>query len=427
MSGRPATGPAQWASDDVYDSAGKNWNTKPTKLQPSAGRIAEGFEPGERIPAEFFNWLANNFGVHLQYLDGLQAQTWSVAKEINTNVWALDGTEHYPLIWDPWTRGYWMNGPQSGGAVGGHLYTSPNGVDWTDSGFTSSDEPVGLAVAYDTLSKGTGGMIMPLVSNRIHKRGVADDPSTWANVNEATATSFQGCEWDPNSGANGLWWIFGKGSDGHPGIWTATESLAAITKRTINSPGSGAGKILYFAQNEDGSKYVMAGDWNDGAGNIPQIWYTTAFSVAWTKVGSVASLFGAGTVITALRYDRASKLFVATEIHGAVWVSVDGATWIQQAASDADRVWLNNCLECNGSLWVGLAYDSSGVADLSPQWRILYSTNLGVTWTDVPWPMGVLDLGKALTYTNGQFVAISNAGAGQNYSVKISFSQRVNG
>lgn len=57
----------RFATDSVYQSDGDDWGGDPTKATPSAGRIAEGFEP-DSLPAEWLNYVLNLLGEWAYYI-----------------------------------------------------------------------------------------------------------------------------------------------------------------------------------------------------------------------------------------------------------------------------------------------------------------------------------------------------------------------
>ncbi len=59
-------GSAEWAENAVYASPGDPWDGNPTKVQPPAGKTAEGYEPTEEVAAQFVNdWPGWARGVRL--------------------------------------------------------------------------------------------------------------------------------------------------------------------------------------------------------------------------------------------------------------------------------------------------------------------------------------------------------------------------
>jgi hypothetical protein len=65
---RPTDDP-QWATNTNYGFG--PYPGQPNKARPASGVIAEGFDPGVGVPAEWLNYLANNHGSYLKYLDDI--------------------------------------------------------------------------------------------------------------------------------------------------------------------------------------------------------------------------------------------------------------------------------------------------------------------------------------------------------------------
>lgn len=65
MSARPS-GPALWATDSTFTSGPTAGS--PNKVKPSNGRIAEGWRPGDKPPAENLGWQLNLIGQWTAYL-----------------------------------------------------------------------------------------------------------------------------------------------------------------------------------------------------------------------------------------------------------------------------------------------------------------------------------------------------------------------
>ena len=362
---RPKYSPSDWAENEDYVAPTKAWDTRPTKVQPSHGKQLEGFEPNERPPAEYLNWLLNHYSEHLKYLDGIQAKNWSHPHVISNQKWELTGLEHFPICYDTLSGLYWACGPEFGVGTTPEVYFSWNGEYWESTGHSASHDSVGMA-------SGLSGFVCNILSNnRIQLKSFSGGPAAWANHDVATASAFKGGEYDPYEIC---FWFFGQGSDTHPGIWSAPENLTPITKRTLDTPGSGAGYID-FASFGDG-KGVICGQWNDGAGNIPQLWYRSGDETAsWTKVGSQVSIFG-GFNCVGVTYDSANDIFVAFAANGAVWSSPTGAVWHMEKAANANQIWWPNCIAANGSLIMGVAQCESIDSTLM---NLYYSTDIGAT------------------------------------------------
>lgn len=66
MATKPSA-PASWATDTNYTGGAENGTL--TKVEPTSGRKAEGWEPGQELPAQGLNWHKNLVGQWTEYLD----------------------------------------------------------------------------------------------------------------------------------------------------------------------------------------------------------------------------------------------------------------------------------------------------------------------------------------------------------------------
>lgn len=62
-----------FATDATFAADGDSWSGDPTKVDPGAGRKAEGFEP-DTLPAEWLNWILNNHGEWAIWLEAERAR-----------------------------------------------------------------------------------------------------------------------------------------------------------------------------------------------------------------------------------------------------------------------------------------------------------------------------------------------------------------
>jgi len=67
---RPTVSP-DWATNANFAAGVNPWNGQANKVQPSSGITAEGFVPQTMLPAEHVNYLLNNHGGWIDYLDGI--------------------------------------------------------------------------------------------------------------------------------------------------------------------------------------------------------------------------------------------------------------------------------------------------------------------------------------------------------------------
>lgn len=84
--------PSTWASDANFASPGKPWDGEPTKVEPDAGRKAEGFEPGYTIPADWLNWLDDDrrarLVVLMEHIEATASAFGHTATDVNTGAMA---------------------------------------------------------------------------------------------------------------------------------------------------------------------------------------------------------------------------------------------------------------------------------------------------------------------------------------------------
>lgn len=65
---RPTTIPS-WSTDANYPAGSDPWSATPTRVEPDAGDKAAGFDPGEKPPAQWFNWLLGVLANWVAYFD----------------------------------------------------------------------------------------------------------------------------------------------------------------------------------------------------------------------------------------------------------------------------------------------------------------------------------------------------------------------
>lgn len=114
---RPTDAP-DWATDVNFPAGGDPWSGQPNKVTPSAGEVQVGFEPKQRPPAEFHNYIWNNHGQWINYLSSREVfrETWrtlfslgpSGSGETGNSDWLYEtsanasifssGSEFYPSI-----------------------------------------------------------------------------------------------------------------------------------------------------------------------------------------------------------------------------------------------------------------------------------------------------------------------------------------
>src|ERR1700749_880704 len=59
-----------WATANTYGAGARPWNGQANKTQPSAGMIAEGFDPENPLFADLLNFILWNHGQYIDYIIG---------------------------------------------------------------------------------------------------------------------------------------------------------------------------------------------------------------------------------------------------------------------------------------------------------------------------------------------------------------------
>ena len=68
MAGRPTDAP-DWATNANFAAGAFDWSGQANKLKPDAGKIADGFDPDEDFYVEWLNWIENNHGQWISFLE----------------------------------------------------------------------------------------------------------------------------------------------------------------------------------------------------------------------------------------------------------------------------------------------------------------------------------------------------------------------
>lgn len=80
---RPTQTPT-WATDANYPAGADAWSGTPTRVEPAAAQKGTGHVPGERPPAQFFNWLSGLYSDWVSYfaaiIDEDEEHTYQVPK-----------------------------------------------------------------------------------------------------------------------------------------------------------------------------------------------------------------------------------------------------------------------------------------------------------------------------------------------------------
>lgn len=127
MADRPLDIPT-WATDATYSATGEAWDGQPTKVAPAPSKQAEGVEPGERFPADHFNWILNKLGAWVDHLASVPLVNWTPRTPDSTGT----PTAATAIAARPWNGELdaFMAVFAAGG--GGLAQRSTDGITWVD-------------------------------------------------------------------------------------------------------------------------------------------------------------------------------------------------------------------------------------------------------------------------------------------------------
>lgn len=366
MGNRPAGDPILWAeADDTYPdgpNVGEN-----TKEKPSQGIIDRGFYPDRRAPAKWMNAVLNDVTVRAAYLDLVDILNWDAP---DTSLTATCATETF-VCWDSFARVWWM---VEGGA-GLKVYYSPDGRTWTEDTGLAGTPAEGESIAYDTdtcfvlvCEKTTGNMHLKNQSN------------TWSEHNAIMSNmTVHGIVHNPHQAATVPFLVFGQdSSNNRPKMYSCVVPLGtpAATKRDLTNEASFNTQVKWVACAPD-RVVCMAADGH-----------------AWYHVGDGAGTWlqsdGGSAVLTTpvgLSYDEVNEVFWCIDNDSTVKTSVDGITWTTADVGSSFTFECNGgCISFNG-IWIAHAGITIPAAAALGGERMIYSTDLGVTWEEIPCPV----------------------------------------
>lgn len=135
MTAVPSGGYPDWATDANYSGGG------PTKVAPSAGRVAQGWEVLQQPPAQFFNWWKNLVSQWIRHL-----KTELADSSIKCRNWSLHATT--PA--DCWA-GLYAQGTYFFVGGSGRIYDSTDLVTFNNRSLSGSPPPdlAQIAASYD--------------------------------------------------------------------------------------------------------------------------------------------------------------------------------------------------------------------------------------------------------------------------------------
>lgn len=380
-------GSAEWATNPTFASPGDAWDGDPTKVDPPAGKTAEGWEPTEEPPAEFLNSWQNKVGLLTDYLRLIQPSNWTLERDISPTT----PQRFLGLGYDPSTGVFIVTGDTAADAT----FLSRNGGEtWT----VPSTPPAAFAFARAIASDGAGNWV--LCADNLNISESSDDGDTWTSrAMGGASTEGNDVKYDPT---NSLWIVTGNhdtaGDDGRR-IWTSPDRSAWTVRLTDSDAGGFVGKL-----------WVSAAGWSVAL-STTNVFYTSPDGTTWT----VRTVTGASTLNDVV-YSEGAGLWMITGTVGGVrtvWTSTDGITFTSPGVAPNFALGRVSC-------------DQSELFILGGSIEDIYaSTDRGVTWTQVAGfgaalprgphesggtPTGFGEIKQHISFFAGRFMSATEAG-----------------
>lgn len=337
MAGHPQGDP-QWAGNATFVSGGDSWDGDPTKVEPSAGRKAEGWEPTQKPPAEFFNWWQNNVGNFLEWLRFTQVKNWDLV-----DVGATGGLRC--ADYDESTRTLIVSGDS------GNVDTRRSldgGLSWVAPGTPPA------AVQINDLASDGAGTWVACRDDLADVFESSDDGDTWtARVMSGAGTAAR-VVWEPTSAL----FVALAG----PEIWTSPDGITWTLRHT-------QGGVVYNRIAVGGGRAVAT--WLAGTDGHSH----SADMITWTDVAASP----AGDSYADVAYSAGADLWMivgndASETSPLVLTSSDGGITFTQGPTGGlpDPAFFGRVASDDGEMWV---------VHEATDGNVYASSDRGLTWT----------------------------------------------
>jgi hypothetical protein len=370
---RPAGAVPPWATDALYPAGANPWNATPTKVTPSAGKLAEGWEPSEKPPAQFQNYWQNLIFSFLEYLDGLDVLTWPEPGAQEGAI-ATGGNTAGDLAWAPWHPARWLYHANNEDIV---RLSANGGYTWT-ADYTIGGGAVIQGMAQRKGSGATDGSTAAIYevggAGRVALTGIGD---AWNNAAVTGSLNLRKVIGDDYLN---VYWAGGQIAGPNPAIFRIADDNGGptITIGTRHPPAVGNVLVDTLAA---GPVYKIAGTldtiyrWQDSD--------TASVAITYPDPGA--------TEIADLLYLKADGQFMFLACNTGVadsriYTSVDGATgtWVRR---DVVGDVIRTSEIVHGSACVRGSIVACVVVRDGFRW-LAYSRDLGANWSLVPNPLG---------------------------------------
>lgn len=363
MGNRPAGDPVLWAeANDTFPDGPKVGQV--TKLMPSQGIIDRGFYPDRKVPAKWMNAVLNDVTVRAAYLDLVDILNWDAP---DTSLTVTCATETF-ICWDSFARVWWM----VEGTTGLKVYYSADGKAWTEDTTLAGTPAEGESIAFDTET--TNVFVCERTTGNMHKK---NSSNVWSEHNAVMSNMIvHGIVHNPYAATTVPFLIFGQdSSNNRPKMYSCTATPTA-TKRDLTNEASFNTQVKWVAVAPDRVVCMAANG---------RAWYHVgAGDGTWLQAEAGAAVL---TTPVGLSYDEVNDVFWCIDNDGTVKTSVDGISWASPS-SDTDFTFECNggCISFNG-IWIAHAGITIPAAAALGGERMIYSTNLGVTFQEIPTPV----------------------------------------
>ena len=302
-----------WATDANFNSPGDSWNGDPTKVEPSAGKKAEGWEPSERPPAEFLNWFQNLSGTYLTALQDARYTQWDTADSSGLDDGAIEEIGYVAVGINDIGLKLWLGTTKhaAGTSAIALAKVTPNS-SWvpvtTPIPSIPSLPATNRSIAFASDGDGAGG---PRWLAAFSDAGggsylYSDNGTTWTLIGAPPHNIAHSVI----RGNNSLWVTVGDVATGNA-IWTSPEG-AVWTNR--GDPITGALRDVALGSVGGSPRLVACGD----GGKLAR----SDNGTSWTLVPSIVA-----TQLDAIVFDSVNSKFIVISNEGEVFNSTDGITW----------------------------------------------------------------------------------------------------
>lgn len=322
MSLRPGGEPPLFANTANYPAGSDPWSGGPSKVDPGAGIKAQGFVPGDKLPAQFVNWLLNAQGGWLSYQDTLEVRTYSQPSIPQASSHDLANMlQDNCIIFNAENSKYFAAGQDQTDSNIPLVLRSSNGETWVSDGapvITPDATPQTYQIA-DSPANGIFAWIAHGSGSPYYRRG---SDGVWAALSLSVPQKTFVARWFIDR------WVFaGEVSGPHVGVNTWKPNTNTGASGTLGSPSlpgsSGVTLSSFFAPLMAASSSLLIVGAPSGAADL----WTTPDGVTFTHVPNP---FAGGASLLFLVWNPGDSLFYAGTIESGVskvYVSSDGASW----------------------------------------------------------------------------------------------------